>query len=370
MRILVAPDKFKGSLGAAAVAQQIAEGLREVLPEAEIVQLPIADGGEGTAGVICAARGGEWHTCRVRDPLGEGVAARYCTIADGETAVLEMSEASGLWRVSPERRDVVAASSFGTGEMLLEACHRGVTQIIIGLGGSATNDGGFGMARALGWRFADENGALLSGYATDLLRLARLHRPAQLRLPAITAAVDVQNPLLGPRGATASYAAQKGATPEQMEMLETALSQLADVVARERGNDQRDVAGAGAAGGLGFGLLSFVSATIRLGFEVVAEAIGLEEAVRRADVIITGEGRLDAQTLEGKAPGGVAHLAKRCGKPVHAIVGELEGTPAVRDLFESISVISRDCVTRAEAMANGPRLLRECARDLAATLRA
>lgn len=369
MRILVAPDKFKGSLGAAEVAEHIADGLRDVLPQAEITQLPIADGGEGTAAVICAARGGEWHTCRVHDALGDIATARYCSIENGLTAVLEMSEASGLWRIPAERRDVMAASSFGTGELLLAAAQRGVKQIIIGLGGSATNDGGLGMARALGFQFFDDKDALLAGPVSDLLRLARIGPPSELRLPAITAAVDVQNPLLGPRGATARYGAQKGATPQQIQMLEAALTRLADVVADDLRIDVRDVAGTGAAGGVGFALMSFCSAKLRGGFDAVSAAVGLDGYVRDCDVVITGEGRLDAQTLEGKAPAGVARLAQQSGKPVYAIVGELDETPAVKALFDSIAVVRRAGMTRAQAVANGPALLRETARALASALR-
>jgi len=368
MRILIAPDKFKDSLGAAEVAEHIAVGLRVVLPDAEITLLPIADGGEGTANVICAASGGAWHECDVHDPLSRLVRARYCTIANGSTAVMEVSEASGLWRVLAEKRDPIKASSFGTGEMLRDATTRGANQIIIGLGGSATNDGGFGMALALGFRFIDTNSVELAGPVSDLLRLTHVEAPKALRLPRITAAADVRNPLLGERGATRTYGPQKGASAEQLDLLEEALTRLADVVAHDFGVDYRDRPAAGAAGGLGFGLMSFCSAQVRSGFDLVAECIGLEAAVRDADVVITGEGRLDAQTLEGKAPTGVARLARKHGKRCFAIVGEAEESTVFRDLFDGVFVLARSPLTIAEAIKDSRRLLQGRARELAEEL--
>ncbi len=357
MRILVAPDKFKGSLGARAVAENIALGLREALPDAEITLLPVADGGEGTAAAICAAAHGDWQTCRVHDPLGRVVDARYGTLPGGATAVMEMSEASGLWRLSPNECNPVRASSFGTGQMILETARRGAREIIIGLGGSATNDGGFGLARALGYRFLNPDGEDLTGNVTDLLCLARICPPPGLELPKITAACDVRNPLLGARGATRVFAAQKGATPAQIETLEMALTRLADVASASSGQRRRDVPGAGAAGGLGYGLIAFCGAELRPGFELVAEQIGLEEAVQAADVVITGEGRLDAQTAEGKAPAGVAQMARRLGKKCYAIVGEMEDAPELRGLFDRIVVLGGP-------IADTARLLREQARSL------
>lgn len=360
MRILIAPDKFKGSLGAAEVAAQIAAGLREVLPSAEIVQLPVADGGEGTAAVICAAAGGEWHTCTVQDPLGRVVSARYAMIEDGATAVMEMSAASGLWRLAADERDPLQASSFGTGEMLLDAARRGVREIIIGLGGSATNDGGLGMARALGFRFLGTNGAATA----NLAEVERVIAPDDLRLPAITAAVDVRNPLLGPRGATRVFGPQKGATPDQVETLEAAMTHIASLV----GGDP-NMAGAGAAGGLGFGLVRFCGAALRSGFEVVAERIGLEVAIRASDFVITGEGRLDAQTLEGKAPAGVAALARAAGKRVFAIVGEAEDGSETARLFDAVMEVACGPVTRGMAIANARQLLQVRGAEIARLLR-
>ncbi len=369
MRILVAPDKFKDSLGAAAVAENIAVGLRAVLPNAEITELPIADGGEGTAAVICAAAGGAWRSCATHGPLGEKIAARYCTVDRGRTAIMEMSAAAGLWRVPPEGRDPLRASSFGVGEMLLDASRRRATQITIGLGGSATNDGGFGMARAIGFRFFDRAGAELKGNVGNLLDLARIDAPVGLSLPRVTAAVDVQNPLLGERGATLVFGPQKGASAEQLDLLENALTNLAQVVMGDLGVDFRDRRGAGAAGGLGFGLLSFCSAEMRPGFEIVAEAIGLEAAIRNADVIITGEGRLDAQSLEGKAPGGVAHLARKYQKKIFAIVGCVDRDFDLAGIFDQVFTLAESPLSATAAIQDTPALLKMRAGELAEKLR-
>ncbi len=365
IRILVAPDKFKDSLDARGVAVAITAGLRDILPAAEITLLPIADGGEGTAQVICDAAGGEWHSCEAHDPLGEILAARYCTIAHGSSAVMEMSEASGLWRLPPAKRDPIKASSFGTGEMLLDAARSGVNEIILGLGGSATNDGGFGMARALGFTFCDSKGANLAGPVEELLRLDHIEKPSELRLPKIIALTDVRNPLLGDRGATRVFASQKGALPTQIELLEQALTRLADVAERDLSIDCRDVPGAGAAGGLGFGLMSFCSAHIRSGFEFVAERTGLEAAIAGADIVITAEGRFDAQTFEGKAPAGVARLARRSGKPVYAIVGSVAEDVEDRALFDDIYELARPPLTTGDAITRVTELTSERARELA-----
>ncbi len=368
MRILIAPDKFKDSLGAKEVAQHIAAGLADVLPGSEIIVMPVGDGGEGTACAICTAKDGSWRECDVRNSLGELVRARYCTIDDGATAVMEMSEASGLWRVSEEKRNPITASSFGTGELLLAAAASKAKRVIVGLGGSATNDGGFGMARALGFRFLDSNEEELKGAVTDLLKLARIEKPDSLDLPAVIVASDVRNPLLGEQGATRVFGPQKGGTPEQLDSLEAALKQLADIVTKQFEIDVRDVPGAGAAGGLGFGLMTFCGARLRPGFQVVAEAIGLEAKMKNVDVVVTGEGSLDSQTLSGKAPAGVAGLARKLGKPVYAIVGRASGDPDAGKIFRGIYELMRPSMSKEECIKRAPELLRERARELAKIL--
>jgi glycerate kinase len=367
MRILVAPDKFKGSLSAVEVAEHIATGLREVLPRAKIDIVPMADGGEGTAEAICHALGGSWVTCAAHDSLGHPIETRYAWIDERKLAVIEMSEVAGMRRLCESERDLLRATTFGVGEMLLDAMKRGACVIMIGLGGSATNDGGLGMARTLGFRFFDDEHELFGGPA-ELVRLARIV-PPPLQLPKIVAAADVRNPFLGVRGATRIFGSQKGANADKIEILERALSRLAEVVARDLHIDQRDVAGAGAAGGLGFGLMSFCQAQLHSGFDLVAEAIGLEEKVQKADVIITGEGRLDLQTLEGKAPAGVAQLARRHGKCVYAIVGQVTPDPKCVGLFDGVYELTRQPITADEAMKRTVELLRERACELGLNLR-
>jgi len=373
MKFLIAPDKFKGSLSAQQVAENVALGIRDVIENAEIEIAPMADGGEGTAEAICNARGGKWVTISARGPLGHPIKASYVWL--GESAVMEMSEAAGMRRLKNTVRDVLRANTFGVGEMLLDAAKRGAREIIIGLGGSATNDGGLGMARALGFRFFGENENEITDVAL-LLGLKRIIAPTPQSSPngrgwrvapgedscRIIAAVDVKNPLLGQNGATRTFGPQKGATPEQLEISERALTHLADIVTRDLGCDFRNEPGAGAAGGLGFGLMSFCDAKIQPGFEVVAEAVRLEPKIKRANVIITGEGKLDNQTLEGKTPAGVANLGRKFCKQVFAIVGRAEANSKARDLFARVYEL-------AGPIPEAKELLRERARELATALK-
>jgi len=380
MRVLVAPDKFKGSLSARQVAENIALGIRDVIPDAQIEIAPVADGGEGTAEVICNARGGEWVTCRAHGPLGNPIEARYVWLSENACAVIEMSEVAGLRALKDGVRDVLRANTFGVGEMLLDGAKRGAREIIVGVGGSVTNDGGFGMARALGFRFFDERYKEIEN-TVDLISVARIGAPVAAGVsPArfsemqptsasggprqikIVAACDVKNPLLGENGATRTFGPQKGATPDELEMLERALTRLADTVTRELGRDFRNNPGAGAAGGLGFGLMSFCSGELRPGFDVVADAVELEEKIRRAGVVITGEGKLDRQTLEGKAPAGVTRLARKFGKRVFAVVGRAAPDQDVRDTFDGVYELGGSIPQARE-------LLRERARELANMLK-
>jgi glycerate kinase len=367
VRILIAPDKFKGALSAREVAENIAAGLREVLPDAKIDIVPMADGGEGTAEVISNPLGGAWMKCKAHDPLGREIEARYGWIDDQKLAVMEMSEAAGMRRLRTNEYDVDFASTFGVGEMILDTATRGAQQIIIGLGGSATNDGGFGMARALGFRFFDKSDNEIEK-VVDLAALQRIEKPINLKLPGIVAAVDVRNPLLGENGATRVFGPQKGATPDQIKILERALAKLADVVAEQFGFDYRDNPGAGAAGGLGFGLMSFCGATIRPGFDVVAGSIGLEAKMKDVDLVITGEGSLDRQTLEGKTPAGVARLARKLGKRVFAMVGRAAEDRQARELFDGVYQNTRAGMSQEENMKKAADLLRENARELARRL--
>src|SRR5262249_18899545 len=369
MKILIAPDKFKGALDAREVAQNIAKGLFDVLPDAQIEIVPMADGGEGTAEAICDARGCSWVECNAHDPLGREIRARYGWIDQEKIAVMEMSEAAGMRRLSEGERDPVRATTFGVGEMILDAIKRGVKEIIIGLGGSATNDGGFGMACALGFKFLGQKENEIQSVA-ELSLLERIERPKEregLNRSRIVAAVDVKNPLLGENGATRVFGPQKGANKSDLDNLERALTRLANVVATEFRFDRRDEAGAGAAGGLGFGLLSFCSTTIRPGFEVVAEAVGLEPKMKDVDLVITGEGSLDRQTLEGKTAAGVARLARKLGKPVFAIVGRASEDRELRKIFDGIYQNARPGMSEKENMKRAAEFLCENARELAET---
>jgi glycerate kinase len=368
MKILIAPDKFKGTLSAREVAENIAAGLRDVLPDAKIDIVPLADGGEGTAEVISSALRGSWMKCKAHDPLGREIEARYGWVEDQNLGVMEMSEAAGMRRLVPNELDPVRANTFGVGEMILDAARRGAGEIIIGLGGSATNDGGFGTARALGFRFFDHEHEHEVNSVSDLINLERIDRPRSLILPKIIAAVDVRNPLLGENGATRVFGPQKGATADKIEALERALTRLADITAKQFGFDYRNKPGAGAAGGLGFGLMSFCGAKVRPGFDVVAEAVGLEAKMKDVDLVITGEGSLDRQTLQGKTPAGVAAMARKLRKRVFAIVGRATEDREVLALFDGVYQNARAGMSEKENMARAAELLRENARELAKSL--
>ncbi len=360
MRILIAPDKFKGALNARQVAENISAGIRQCGGGFQIDIVPMADGGEGTAEVICDALGGSWVTCRAHDAIGRDIEARYGWIDRNKLAVMEMSEAAGMWRLQPNERDIERATTFGVGEMILDAARRGAAEIIVGLGGSATNDGGYGMARALGFRFLTSDGELdgASFQLGHLISLQRIEIPDSLRLPKILAAADVRNPLLGPNGATCVFGPQKGATAENGQKLEQSLHRLADVVAEQFGSDHRDQSAAGAAGGLGFGLMSFCHAEVRSGFEIVAEAIDLESRIKAADVVITGEGRLDRQTLSGKTAFGVSQLARKNGRRVVAVVGKTADGEQASHLFDAVYIASDPQVSERENIARAGDLLR------------
>jgi glycerate 2-kinase len=368
MKILVASDKFKGSLTANEACAAIAAGLREGAAGGshEIRCLPIADGGDGIADTLTNAAGGEWITVTVHGPLGNRVTAGYGIIDGGKTAVIEMATASGLALLGDGPLDPGRASTRGTGELILDAIARGVTEVILGIGGSATNDGGTGMALALGYRFFDPDKQPLFDLPFELGRVSTIEAPDSFVCPKVTVACDVTNPLLGPRGCTAIYGPQKGVTTETTAMHEDRLAQLVDATG-EKGKLAADTPGAGAAGGLGFGAMVFLDATLVPGFDLVADRLGLVEAVQRADLVITGEGRLDHQSLEGKGPHGVAELARASGKSTAAFCGSL-GDRALESAFGPIVEISDAHLSLAENMAAGAELLRAAARDFAATL--
>lgn len=361
MKILVAPDKFKGSLSAVAAVEAITRGLRAVWPDAEISSAPIADGGEGFAEALGQALGGAWVETRALDPIGREVDARYAWVEGERLAIIEMSAASGLWRLTPEERAPLRANTFGTGQLIRHAVERGARKILVGLGGSATTDGGVGMAAALGYEFLTSDGEELALFPGHLIALTRIQADCAIELPEIIAACDVQNPLLGPRGTAHVFSPQKGASESDVIALEGSLGALADAVTTDLGCDFRDTPGAGAAGGIAFGLLSFCGAKVVSGFDLVADTLRLEERIAASDLVITGEGRIDGQTLEGKGPAGVAALARRHGKPVLALAGSVAENAAVHALFDATCAITDEPTTLAAAMSRGAEFLERAA---------
>ena len=370
MKIIIAPDSFKDSLSAERVAQAIADGLVQVWPDAQLVQCPMADGGEGTVAAVLAACNGQLRSQTVRGPLGAAVQAHWGWLADSHTAIIEMAEASGLQLVAPGQRDACSSSTYGTGELIRAALDLGARRIILAIGGSATNDGGAGAMQALGVQLFDAQDQPLAPGGLALAGLARISlenldsRLAQVRFEI---AADVNNPLCGAHGASAIFGPQKGATPEQVQKLDAALGHFADHCARVLPGDVRDEPGSGAAGGLGFAAKAFLGAQFRAGVEVVAELVGLDAAVRGADLVITGEGRFDAQTLRGKTPFGVARIARHHQVPVIVIAGTLgEGYEQMyaHGVHAAFALPSAP-MSLEQACSEAPRLLRERAADIA-----
>lgn len=371
MKVIIAPDKFKGCLSALEVAHAIRDGIVSVLKDAEVVCCPIADGGEGTAEVLCRALQGGWQEVAVQDPLGRKIIARYCWSEKDRkapVAVIEMSEASGMGRLTGGELDPMRSNTFGTGQLILAASRKGAEKIIVGLGGSATNDGGAGVAAALGYRFFDRGGRELKPLPCELWKIDRIERPVELKLPEVIAAVDVGNVLLGPEGATNVYGRQKGANERQLVELEKGLKNLADVAERDLGCHHRERKGAGAAGGLGFGLLCFCGAQVRSGFGLVAEALELGEMMKTATIVITAEGKMDSQTLQGKGPAGVAALARKCGLPVVALAGSVSDEEALNRLFDVVVPVLPAPMNLDVAMANAAAFLSQAAARVARTI--
>ncbi|WP_338554285.1 glycerate kinase [Paenibacillus sp. KS-LC4] len=321
---VLAPDSFKESMTAKEVCIAMEKGLRKVYPTARYIHVPMADGGEGTVQSLVDASGGTIHYKEVSGPLGHPVAAAYGILGDGVTAVIEMASASGIHLVDKQTRNPLCTTTYGTGELVQACLDQGIRKIIIGIGGSATNDGGAGMAEALGAKFLDAEGHVLARGGGALDRLARIdvsNMDERLREVQFIVACDVTNPLCGKHGASQVFGPQKGATPEMVQRLDAALSHYADVVKQQLHKDVRDLPGAGAAGGLGAGLMIFTQAVLRKGIEIVIEYSGLRNHLTEADIVFTGEGGIDFQTKFGKTPYGVAQAAKEAGKPVIAIAG-------------------------------------------------
>jgi glycerate kinase len=365
VRVLVAPDKFKGTMTAAEAAEAIATGWRRADPDAEIDQVPLADGGEGTLDALVAAMGGERRRLKVSGPLGDSVDAEYALVQapEGPLGVVEMARASGLQLLSEARRDPKRTTTYGTGELILAACRQGARRGLVCIGGSATNDGGAGMAQALGVRLVDAAGRELRPGAEALLELAGIDMrgldPAVKRSEFVVA-TDVDNPLVGPHGASAVYGPQKGASPEDVALLDRALRHFAAVVHRDLGLDIRETPGAGAAGGLGGGLMAFLGAKLRPGVEVVMEAVHLRERLRGATVAVTGEGAFDEQSLHGKAPAGVLRAAGDLGVPAIVLCGRAEVAADDAQVFSLVERFGEEA-----AMVRGRELLTELAAEVA-----
>ncbi|CAI1646997.1 Glycerate kinase [Serratia quinivorans] len=370
-KVVIAPDSFKESLSAMAVAEAIERGFRQIYPQVQYVKLPMADGGEGTVDSMVAATGGEIVRVEVSGPLGQPVSAFYGLLGEGETAVIEMAAASGLHLAPKGQRDPRITTSYGTGELILAALERGVKTIILGIGGSATNDGGAGMMQALGARLLDDQQQPLPPGGAALARLAQIDLSAvdpRLQQVSVTAACDVDNPLCGPHGASAVFGPQKGATLEMVTQLDAALSHFGSLLQQATGREVLNAPGAGAAGGMGAALLGMLNARLRPGIEIVIETLRLEEALRDADLVITGEGRLDSQSIHGKTPIGVARVAKRHGLPVIGIAGSLSKDYQVvhqHGIDAAFSVLDR-VVTLEEALTDAADNLEVTARNVAA----
>ena len=322
MKIVVAPDSFKGSLTASEVSDAIEQGVREIFPEAEIVKIPMADGGDGTVQCLVNATGGEILREKVTGPLGDEVWASYGILGDKKTAVIEMAEASGLTLVPEDKRNPLITTTYGTGQLIKFALDQGCRKMIIGIGGSATNDGGAGMVQALGVKLLDKDGEEVGFGGGELKNITRIDINCideRLFNTKVLVASDVSNPLCGPKGASRIYGPQKGATPEIIEELDESLAHFAEIIKRDLNKDIKDIPGAGAAGGLGASLMAFLDAELKPGIDIVIEIVKLEQAIKDANLVITGEGKIDSQTIYGKAPIGVAKIAKKYNIQVIAV---------------------------------------------------
>ncbi len=364
MQILIVPDSFKGSLSAVDAARAMAEGARSIFPDAVITELPIADGGEGTVEALIRSIGGQMKKTPVTGPLGTPGVATWGLLGDGSTAVMEMASASGLTLLTPLQYNPRKTTTFGTGELIRAAMDRQVKKIIIGIGGSATNDGGAGMAEALGVRFLDDRGNAIGRGGEALARLERIDISGidpRLQEVEIVAASDVENVLCGPDGASAVYGPQKGATRQDVKILDKALLHYADVIRRVLGIDVLELRGGGAAGGLGAALIVFCKAKLDRGIDLVLDAIGFDEQLKRANVVLTGEGRIDSQMKYGKALAGVLERSARHSVPVLGIAGSLEGSReeyCKTGMFADVVSLTERGSSIEEAIKNAPELIR------------
>ena len=373
MKIVIAPDSYKESLSATEVALAIEKGFREIFPEAQFVSVPVADGGEGTVEAMIAATQGRAVTSTVTGPLGDAVTAQWGISGDGGTAFIEMAAASGLALVPAERRNPLITTSYGTGELILQALESGVKNIIIGIGGSATNDGGAGMVQALGAKLCDANGTAIGFGGGSLMSLNHIDIAGldeRLQACTIRVACYVTNPLTGPFGASCIFGPQKGATAEMIAELDRNLAHFAEVIQKSLCVDVKDVPGSGAAGGMGAALMAFLGAELRSGIEIVTQALNLEEHIHDCTLVVTGEGRLDSQSIHGKVPVGVASVAKKYHKPVIGIAGSLTRDVGVVHQYgiDSVFSVLNRIGSLEEAFRDAADNIYLTSRNIAATL--
>jgi glycerate kinase len=351
MKIVIAPQSFKGSLSAIQAADAIARGIQRVLPDAEMIRVPVADGGDGTLDAMVNATGGTFHEANVTGPLGSPVGARWGVLGDGVTAVIEAAQACGLALISANARNPLKTTTFGVGELINHALDAGYRRMLIGLGGSSTNDGAAGLALALGGRLLDANNSLIGAGGAGLHSLVKIDTSGmepRLLEAEIIIATDVTNPLCGPTGAAATFGPQKGASPKDVVLLDSALAHLAGVIVKDVGADVMHVPGGGAAGGMGAGLVAFLGARIEWGADIVCEAVGLDKHLVGADLVVTGEGRLDWQTAYNKAPVAVARRAAALAVPVIGVAGSLG--PGWRTLYKEGFTVMSGMVTRSVSL--------------------
>ncbi|MEV0669603.1 glycerate kinase [Mycobacterium sp. NPDC050441] len=373
MKIVLAPDSFKESMTASQAVAAMREGIRSALPDAECIGVPMADGGEGTVDAVVDALGGDRVTEVVQDPLGRPVPATYGHVAGRRLAVIEMASASGLELVTPSDRDILRAGTFGVGQLITSALDHGATELLVGIGGSATNDGGAGMLTALGVAFTDADGAALPPGGAALARLQHIDVSGldpRLADVNVRIASDVTAPLLGTGGASAVFGPQKGATPADVATLESALTRLVEVTETALGRARPDQPGAGAAGGLGFGLMEFLAAECDPGVEVIAQTVGLERALTGADWVFTGEGSVDAQTMLGKTPFGVARLAARTGARVVIFGGRVapDAEVLLANGVDKLVAITAPGTPLDQALRDGPAALTRAAAEVCRAL--
>lgn len=353
-KIVVASDSFKGSLTSLEVAAGAEQGIHEVFPECEVVKVNVADGGEGTMDALRSTLGGQWVTVAAADPLGRPRDVSYVVLSDGKTAVIEMSAASGLPLLEPQERNPMLTSTFGTGEMIVDALSRGCRRFLVGIGGSATNDAGMGMLEALGFRFIDKDGKVLPGRGESMSEVVDIdmsHVSPEVKESEFIIACDVDSPFCGPRGAAYVFSPQKGADPQMVAELDAGMEHLAEVIVRTTGKDIRNIPGAGAAGGLGGGFLAFLNSRLERGIEMVLDAIAFDDIIRGSDLVITGEGRVDSQTLTGKTPYGIMKRAQKQNIRTVAIGGSVKlGDDDDVSGFDSIWPVTPEGMPLEEAM--------------------